>query len=125
MYKLPPLDDASTTAMDFAVPTPPQLMARTRSKRARSPEASAVSAGGADPDGAAFFQRLIEEQIRSDISQDNPPSETKDEILDDGNSLSVRTVDFSDGEEASERSSVHDAHDPDDVALDDASETGV
>ena len=125
MYTLPPLDDPPTTAKNFAALTPPQLMARTRSKRTRSLKASTASAGGADLDGDAFFQRLIEEQIRFDISQDNPPSEAKDKILDDGNSLSVRTVDFLDGEEASERSSVHNAHDPDDVALDDASETRV
>ena len=100
-------------------------MARTRSKRARSPAASAASAGGADADGDAFFQRLVAEQIQADISEENPPSEAEDEILDDDGGLSVGTVDSSDGDDPSEGSSVHDAHDPDDVALDDASETRV
>ena len=100
-------------------------MALTRSKRARSPAASVASAGVADPGGDAYFQRLIAEQIQADISAENPPSESEDEILDDDDSLSVGTVDSSDGEDASDASSVRDAHDPDDVALDDVSETGA
>ena len=125
MYKLPPLDDASTTATDFAAPTPPQLMARTRSKRARSRAASAASAGGADADGDAYFQRLVAEQIQADISEENPPSEAEDKILDDDDSLNVRTVDSSDGNESSAGSSVHEKHDPDDIALGNVSETKI
>ena len=100
-------------------------MTRTRSKRARSPASSVACTGGADPDSDAYFQRLIAEQIQADISAENPPSESEDEILDDDDSLSVGTVDSSDGEKASDGSSVRDAHDPDDVALDDVSETGA
>lgn len=125
MYKLPPLDDAPTAIRDFAASTPSQPMPRTRSKRARCPESGTASADGADPDGDAYFQRLIKEQIRFDVADENPPSEAEDEILHDDGGLSVGTVDSSDGDVPSKGSSVRDTHDPDDVALDNVLETEV
>ena len=82
MHKFLPLDDTLTTAWDFAAPAPPQPIPRTHLERARALKSSTASAGGANPDDDAFFQRLIEEHICSDVADKNPPSEAEDEILD-------------------------------------------
>ena len=100
-------------------------MPRTRSKRARSPGSCSNNASGTERDGDAYLQRLIAEQIRADVADENPPSDVDDEMLDDADSLSVGTINSSDGEGSSAASSTREEHDPEDVALDDVSENEV
>ena len=68
-------------------------MPRTRSKRARSPGSCSNDTSGTERDGDAYLQRLIAEQIRADVADENPPSDVEDEMLDDADSLSVGTMD--------------------------------
>ena len=95
------------------------------SKRPRSPDASVTPARDADPDGDAFLQRLIAEQIQADTEDANPSSDVQEEILDNEDIFSIDTMDSLDDDVFSDAASMRPEHNLDVVLINDVSENEV
>ena len=95
-------------------------MAHTRPKQGRPTSSNTGSACDTNADGDAYLQRLIDEQLRADLEDDNPSSD-----VDTADSASMSTVHSSEGDDISDRSSVRREHGPDDIAVDEGSENEV
>jgi len=100
-------------------------MASTRPKRGRRAPSDTGSARDTNAGGDAYLQRLIKEQLRADLEDDNPSSDDDDDFVDDADSASLSTVHSSEGDDISDRSSVRRERDPDDIAVDEGSENEV
>ena len=100
-------------------------MPRTRSKRARRAPADTASAATTESDGDAYLSRLIAEQIRADVADENPASDVEDNFVDNNGDLSVATVDTSEGGSVSDESNACAEPEVDDTATDECSENEV
>ena len=97
-------------------------MPRTRTKRGRPALADTGSARDANADGEAHLRRLIAEQLRADLDEENLSSDVEDDFVDDADSVSINTVHSSYRDDISDRSSVGPARCVVDFAANDHSE---
>jgi hypothetical protein len=100
-------------------------MARTRPKRGRPTLADARSARDTNTEGDAYLRRLIAEQLRADLEEDNPSSDVDDNFVNDADSVRIATDHSSYRDDVSDRSSVRRERDTADIAVDERSENEV